>query len=90
MDMTITPVPKEHIVSTEFDGEGVIVDLNAKHYYQLNETAMFVWQRLEKGQAVGEIIAAMTEVYDISSEQATESVERLLSEMKSYKLIQPS
>ena len=36
-------VPQEHVVFTEFDaGEGVLVDLNTKKYFQLNETAVVV------------------------------------------------
>jgi hypothetical protein len=90
MDITAKPIPCEHVVCTDFDTEGVIVDLNTKKYYQLNETAMFIWQQLEKGRTVGEIISAMTDVYDVSVNQATESVQKLLSEMRSSNLIKVS
>lgn len=87
---TGTLLPQEHIVSTELDGgEGVLVDLNAKRYYQLNETAMFVWMRLEKGQTASSILEEMVNAYDVSPEHAAESIERLLQDFQSRKLVSP-
>ncbi|HEX5707931.1 MAG TPA: PqqD family protein [Pyrinomonadaceae bacterium] len=82
------PKPHEHIVCTSFDsGEGVLVDLNSKKYFQLNETALLVWESLEQGRSHDEIVARMTEQYDVSREHAAASLERLLENLRSYKLI---
>lgn len=82
------PAPHEHVVATELDGgEGVLVDLNTKRYYQLNETAMFVWKRLEKRLPLARIVEEMTAVYDVSAERASESVTRLLQSLQSRKLV---
>jgi hypothetical protein len=88
---TTALVPHEHIVSTEFeDGEGVLVDLNSKHYYQLNETAMLVWRGLEDGQPLPDIINKMTTIYNVSAEQATASVEKIILDFQSRNLVQQS
>ena len=88
--MMTVPIPQEHIVATEFDGgEGVLVDLNAKRYYQLNETAMLVWKCLERGRSLSEIVDEMTSVYDVSIERATVSVEKVLLDLQSNKLVRP-
>ncbi|HVF48447.1 MAG TPA: PqqD family protein [Pyrinomonadaceae bacterium] len=85
---TETHVPHDHIVSTELDGgEGVLVDLNAKRYYQLNETAMFVWSRLEEGQTIPQIVEEMTRVYDVTPEHAGTSVAHLLQNLQTRKLV---
>ena len=48
--------PHEHVVFTEFEaGDGILVDLNTKKYFQLNETATIVWRGLEKSRTLGEI-----------------------------------
>lgn len=84
-------LPHEHIVSTEFDeGEGVLVDLNSKRYYQLNETAMFVWRCLEQGKTLSEIVGELTRAYDVSAEHAAASVEKLLRSLQMHKLVRPS
>ena len=80
--------PHEHVVATELDGgEGVLVDLNTKRYYQLNETAMFVWKRLEKRLPLARIVEEMTDVYDVTPERASQSVAALLQDLLSRKLV---
>jgi hypothetical protein len=82
-------VPHEHIVSTELDGgEGVLVDLNSKQYYQLNETAMLVWQGLEKGHSLDDILSQIRSNYKITQERAEASVKRLLGDFQSHNLLQ--
>jgi hypothetical protein len=84
-----TPLPHDHVVSTEFDGgEGVLVDLNSKRYYQLNETAMLVWRCLEKGLSAAEIVGEMTRAYDVTPEHASTSLARLLHNLETHKLVQ--
>ncbi|HEV2708347.1 MAG TPA: PqqD family protein [Pyrinomonadaceae bacterium] len=85
-DIRVTP--HNHIVFTEFDdGEGVLVDLNTKRYYQLNETAALVWRALEQGKSTREVVEELTAVYDVTREHATESVEKLLRSFQSNKLV---
>jgi coenzyme PQQ synthesis protein D (PqqD) len=80
--------PGKHVVVTDFDGgEGILVDLNTKKYYQLNETAMVVWKGLEKGKNVGEIADDITANYEVALENATRSVERILGNFQTYKLL---
>jgi len=82
------PAPPGHIVFTEFEGdEGVLVDLNAKRYYTLNETATLVWRALEKGHTKAEIVSLMTAAYDVSPERATASIDKLLSSLQSHHLL---
>jgi Coenzyme PQQ synthesis protein D (PqqD) len=82
-------IPHEHIVSTELEGgEGVLVDLNSKQYYQLNETAMLVWKGLEQGNSLDDILCQMKKNYRITQERAEASVERLLGDFGSYNLLQ--
>jgi len=90
MDSTST-IPYEHIVFTDFDeGAGVLVDLNTKKYYQLNETAMLVWRCLEKRKSNEEIIHEMTEAYEVTPEHAAASLEKLLRGFRSHKLVRLS
>jgi PHD/YefM family antitoxin component YafN of YafNO toxin-antitoxin module len=81
-------LPSKHVVFTDFDGdEGILVDLNTKKYYQLNETAMLVWKGLENGKSVAEITEEVANEYEVTIDHATRSVERLLTNFQSYKLV---
>ena len=78
----------KHVVATDFDGgEGILVDLNTKKYYQLNETAMVVWKGLENGKSMDEIVADITSAYEVPTEQATSSVQRIVDNFQTYKLL---
>jgi Coenzyme PQQ synthesis protein D (PqqD) len=80
--------PGKHVVVTDFDrGEGILVDLNTKKYYQLNETAMVVWKGLEQGKTTGEIAVDITSSYEVALDQATLSVQRIIDNFQTYKLV---
>lgn len=88
MTATATPRPHSHIVYTEFDGrEAVLVDLNTKRYYTLNETAMMVWQGLDSGKTMAEIVSEICEHYDVTAAHATASVERLVASLAAHRLL---
>ena len=83
-------IPGKHVVVTDFDGgEGILVDLNTKKYFQLNETAMVVWKGLEQGKSVGEIADDIVATYEVAHDNATRSVERILDNFQTYKLLNP-
>ena len=89
--MESTPLPHEHVVYTEFDGcEAVLVDLDTKRYYTLNETAMVVWRGLERGQTKPEIVQDLLDRYDVTVEHANASIERLLSALAAHRLLRSS
>ena len=78
----------EHIVFTEFDGsEGILVDLNTKKYYQINETAMLIWKGLEKGLPATEIAAQLTAAYEVTPEAALQNVEQAVKSFQTYQLV---
>lgn len=85
---SITVTPVKDLVFTDFEGgEGILVDLNTKQYYRLNETGALIWRGLEKGCTLEEIISEMQNLYDVSSEHAQTSVDRLLHTLESNKLV---
>ena len=77
----------KQIVATIFDdGDGVLVDLETKRYYQLNETAMIVWDGVENGSTVAQIADEFTAKFDVDQSHAVSSVERILQKFQSLKL----
>jgi hypothetical protein len=85
------PAPHEHIVFTEFDeNEGVLVDLNSKRYYTLNETALIIWRGLERKRTREEIIKEITDAYDVTPEHAAQSLDKLVASLQARKLLPAS
>jgi hypothetical protein len=86
-----TPVPLKDVIFTDFEGgEGILVDLNTKQYYRLNETGALIWRALEKGSTIEDIVSEMQNVYEVSREHALASVDRLLATLESNKLVKRS
>ena len=84
-------IPLEHIVATQLDdGDGVLVDLNTKQYYQLNETAMLIWRALENGHPFDQIVAEMESVYTVDNDHAVASAQRLINQFHQRKLVRPA
>ncbi|HSE30934.1 MAG TPA: PqqD family protein [Pyrinomonadaceae bacterium] len=80
--------PLNDVIFTDFNGrEGILVDLNSKQYYRLNETGSIVWRGLEKGNTIEEIVSRIESTYEVSVEHARASVEELLRNLESNKLI---
>ena len=79
---------RDQIICTEFDGgDGILVDLRTRRYYQLNETAVVVWKGLEKGTSVEGLVAQIGAAYDVAPDRARLSVEGLIARLESYRLL---
>jgi hypothetical protein len=88
-DPALTPT-KSVITSQLDDGDGVLVDLDTKQYYQLNETAMVIWQGLEKRKPLEQIVEELVTSYDVSQEHALASIQSLLKRLQDQKLVRPA
>lgn len=80
--------PHDHVIFTDLDGDGgVLVDLNSKQYFQLNETATLIWRALANREPIHEITRAITEVYDVTPEHAQASVETAIRAFDAQRLL---
>lgn len=78
----------KNVVVTDFEGgEGILVDLNTKRYYQLNESAMIVWKGLEQGKTISQIVDDFMATYEVEPARAAVSVQRLVDSLQTYKLV---
>jgi len=81
-------VPIKDVVYTDFQGTGgILVDLKTKQYYQLNETGSLIWRGLEQGHTIEAIAFEMSTIYEVTPEHAKKSVETLLSNLETRKLV---
>jgi hypothetical protein len=48
---------------------------------------MVVWKGLEKGKTMGEIVADITSTYEVPADKATLSVQRIVDNFQTYKLL---
>lgn len=82
------PAPHANVVITEFEGgESVLVDLNTKRYYQLNETATVIWRALAEGLSRTEIAGRLASTYDVTQEDAERSVDLTVEHLTAHRLV---
>lgn len=77
---------KEGFVLRTISGQTVVLptggDLDLSMMIKLNDTGRFIWERLEKGTEVEELVADMLKEYDVSEEKAKEYVEQFIQKVK--------
>jgi Coenzyme PQQ synthesis protein D (PqqD) len=79
--------PDPDVVVTELDdNEAVLLHLETKMYYTLNETGIRIWQLLSEGHSIGEASETIHHEYDVLPEAAQESVFKLAQELIAEKL----
>lgn len=74
-------------VGTKLDESFVILNLDTSRYYAFNTSATDIWDLLEQPRNCGEITQALTAKYDVDPELCTQSVTRIMDEMRSNGLI---
>ena len=77
---------KEGFVLRTISGQTVVLptggDLDLSMMIKLNDTGRFIWERLEKGTEVEELVADMLKEYEVSEEKAKEYVEQFIQKVK--------
>jgi hypothetical protein len=71
------------------DGTGVVLHLDTKIYYTLNETGVFVWKDIEcSPREVEALVIRLTETFEVDREQAQADVAALIETLLSEGLLQ--
>jgi Coenzyme PQQ synthesis protein D (PqqD) len=80
-------VNSPHVISETLGGETIIVNLASGHYFNLQGTAVDVWQELEQGKAVESIVLALEHRYEAGAGEVRASVEKLVDDFVAAELI---
>ena len=81
------PTP-DALFATLSDG-AVVLDIQTKQYFSLNETGARVWALIREGREVEDIIYTLLAEYDVTREAAEEAVTSLVKSLVGEKLIEP-
>jgi hypothetical protein len=89
MDPTKKVRSNQRCLLTELeDGTGVLLHLDTKFYFTLNDTGVFVWKQLAHDASSGyELAEQLSERFEVTEEQAGRDVLSLLAELEANQLI---
>ena len=82
---------KSGFVLSEIAGKHVAVptegDLDLNMMITLNETGVFLWEKLQEETTEAQLVQALLAEYDVSEAQAKQSVAAFVSKLKENQLI---
>jgi len=82
---------QEAVVFTDLDdGSAVLLHLDNKFYYSLNESGSFMWQLIEKNDGAmskEKLVEALCEQFDVSPDQAQSDVSEFIEDLTREGLI---
>ena len=72
------------------DGSAVLLHLDNKFYYSLNETGSFMWQQIEKSagaMSMEGLVEALYAHFDVNPEQARADVKEFIEDLAKEGLV---
>jgi hypothetical protein len=76
------------LFATLSDG-AVVLDIQTKKYFSLNDTGARVWALIRDGIAIDDIISVLLDEYNVSRATACDAVTSLVESLATEKLIEP-
>ena len=81
---------REDVVFTDLDdGSAVVLHLQTKYYFSLNETGTFLWKLLEREEGASEkdLINELCEAFDVEEQKAKADIDEFLIDLNEQGLI---
>jgi hypothetical protein len=83
--------PHPSLVFTQLDDtEAVLLHLDTKRYYTLNETGTRIWELLQQSRSAQEIALALQDNYALTDEEALPLLLAFMDELQQEGLVQES
>ena len=79
-------IPPE-VLAAHLGDDAVLLDLKAKRYYRLNESAASAFKALEAGEGREGAIARLLAEFDVDEAEATRAVDALLMDLAARGLV---
>ncbi|MCU0626957.1 MAG: PqqD family protein [Gemmatimonadaceae bacterium] len=86
----VTVRPKPSVLAARLPGEAVLLDLEAKRYFQLNESAAVIWDALAAGDAPDAVAAQLVTTFDVTHAEAARAVAALCETLAAHALVAPT
>ena len=87
MDKFNTYKKNPSVTCTELDKGAVLLNLDNKYYYSLNETGLRIWQIVEEFHNPVEMSKRLADEYKVDTERVKAGVFKLITELEKEGLI---
>lgn len=86
LEQFITP-NKSEVTSKVMDGEAIMINLASGVYYSMDKVGGTIWEAIEQGRRLDQILECVRTAYDVSEEQARTDLENLVNQLLEENLI---
>ena len=83
--MTLSTSPD--VLAAHLAGEAVLLNLEDKSYYRLNETAAVIWASLERGESREVILEKLANEYEGEKNLIALELDQVIDDFKTRKLV---
>jgi len=87
MNLTDRAKIPDQVIARQVGGETVMLDLASGNYFSLDPVGARIWQLLQEGRSLAEILEVLTLEYDASGEEIERDLMRLVKEFAARGLI---
>ena len=87
IDLNTTVTHSDHLLTTELDGETVMMSLTQAAYFGLDTTAQRIWNLIAKPCRVSEVVVILMAEFDVARDVCERQVCAFLTELNKEGLI---
>ncbi len=80
-------INKDDVTSRAIGDEEVVLNLENGFYYSLNEVGRGVWQLMNDGKTLGEIVKTLKETYQIPEARLEKDIDEIVQDLEKEGLI---
>ncbi|MBI4503732.1 MAG: PqqD family protein [Gemmatimonadetes bacterium] len=81
-------IPSQVLVA-HLEGEAVLLHMDTKRYYRLNDTAARIWKGLERREGIPAIVAALCAEFAVDPQLAQREVDQMILDLMTNGLLTP-
>ncbi len=82
MELTDRYKAAKDVISTEMDGEAVLMHIPKGKYFSLNESGSLIWHKLETGDlSLGEMVSAIRDEFEVEEDLCRKDLEKMVKTM---------
>jgi hypothetical protein len=78
---------RDDVLTAYLKGEAVLLDMESRKYFRLNDTAAEIWRQLKRGANHESLVAQLCTKFQVEREVARSGVLRVLADLAQKKLI---
>jgi hypothetical protein len=79
----------DEVVYTDLEEGAVLLHLETRFYYSLNEVGQAVWRLLDSAESLEDLLEKLAEAYEVDVQRVEESVSKFLQELEREQLTLP-